>query len=173
MDSRWHLGCSVFLLAPFSEAPSPGAPERPTGGSPAIAVRTANVDGANLQYLSAGRGPAIVLLHGYAETSRMWRPIIPLLAKNFTVIAPDLPGIGDSGIPTDGLDMKTAAIRIHDLAKSLGIQKACVVGHDIGRFDVNEMPGVDEADRRVGPIFAEPVRPFDGDDRIATAPHKP
>src|SRR5581483_9850067 len=46
--------------------------------------------------------------------------------------APDLPGIGDSGIPKDGLDMKSAAIRIHDLAKSLGVQKAEVVGHDIG-----------------------------------------
>jgi pimeloyl-ACP methyl ester carboxylesterase len=48
------------------------------------------------------------------------------------VIAPDLPGIGDSAIPADGLDMKTAAIRIHALARSLGVQKAEVVGHDIG-----------------------------------------
>jgi pimeloyl-ACP methyl ester carboxylesterase len=48
------------------------------------------------------------------------------------VIAPDLPGIGDSAIPKDGLDMKTAAIRIHALAKSLGIEKARIVGHDIG-----------------------------------------
>ncbi len=51
----------------------------------------------------------VVLLHGYAETSRMWRPIMPMLAERFTVIAPDLPGIGDSEIPADGLDMKTAA----------------------------------------------------------------
>ena len=62
----------------------------------------------------------------------MWKPIIPLLAERFTVIAPDLPGIGESDIPADGLDMKSAAIRIHDLAKSLGVQKAEVVGHDIG-----------------------------------------
>jgi pimeloyl-ACP methyl ester carboxylesterase len=62
----------------------------------------------------------------------MWRPIIPLLAEKFTVIAPDLPGIGDSEIPKDGLDMKTAAIRIHALVKSLGVEKARVVGHDIG-----------------------------------------
>jgi pimeloyl-ACP methyl ester carboxylesterase len=54
------------------------------------------------------------------------------LAERFTVIAPDLPGIGDSDIPADGLDMKSAAIRIHDLAKSLGVKKAEVVGHDIG-----------------------------------------
>src|SRR5262249_60048557 len=62
----------------------------------------------------------------------MWKPIIPLLAGKFTVIAPDLPGIGDSDIPADGLDMKNAAIRIHALAKSLGVEKARVVGHDIG-----------------------------------------
>jgi pimeloyl-ACP methyl ester carboxylesterase len=71
-------------------------------------------------------------LHGYAETSLMWRPIIPLLAEQFTVVAPDLPGIGDSAIPAGGLDMKTAAIRMHSLARSLGFAKARVVGHDIG-----------------------------------------
>src|SRR5260221_10878443 len=97
-----------------------------------ISSRSAVVDGIKLHYLAAGRGPAVILLHGYAETSRMWRPIIPRLARTFTVIAPDLPGIGDSGIPKDGLDMKTAAIRIHALTKSLGVEKARVVGHDIG-----------------------------------------
>ena len=94
--------------------------------------RTAKVGGATLHYLSAGQGPVVVLLHGYTQTSRMWKPIIPLLAERFTVIAPDLPGIGDSEIPTDGLDMKTAAIRIHALLRALGIEKARVVGHDIG-----------------------------------------
>jgi len=97
-----------------------------------ITSRGAKVDGANLHYLTAGHGTPLILLHGYAETSLMWKPIIPALAKRFTVIAPDLPGIGDSDIPADGLDMKSAAIRIHDLAKSLGVQKAEVVGHYIG-----------------------------------------
>jgi pimeloyl-ACP methyl ester carboxylesterase len=97
-----------------------------------IASRTAEIHGVKLHYMTAGRGTPLILLHGYAETSLMWRPIIPGLAKRFTVIAPDLPGIGDSDIPADGLDMKSAAIRIHDLAKSLGVQKAEVVGHDIG-----------------------------------------
>jgi pimeloyl-ACP methyl ester carboxylesterase len=97
-----------------------------------IVSRTAEVGGLKLHYLTAGHGPAVILLHGYTQTSRMWRPIIPLLAQRFTVIAPDLPGIGDSDVPADGLDMKTAAIRIHALAKSLGVAKARVVGHDIG-----------------------------------------
>jgi pimeloyl-ACP methyl ester carboxylesterase len=97
-----------------------------------IVSRTSQVDGVKLHYLTAGHGPAVLLLHGYTQTSRMWRPIIPLLAARFTVIAPDLPGIGDSDIPSDGLDMKTAAIRVHALIKSLRVEKARVVGHDIG-----------------------------------------
>jgi pimeloyl-ACP methyl ester carboxylesterase len=97
-----------------------------------IVSRTAEIDGAKLHYMTAGHGTPLILLHGYAETSLMWKPIIPALAERFTVIAPDLPGIGDSDIPADGLDMKNAAVRIHDLAKSLGVQKAEVVGHDIG-----------------------------------------
>jgi pimeloyl-ACP methyl ester carboxylesterase len=98
----------------------------------AVASRTAEIDGAKLHYMTAGHGTPLILLHGYAETSLMWKPIIPALAERFTVIAPDLPGIGDSDIPADGLDMKSAAVRIHDLARSLGVQKAEVVGHDIG-----------------------------------------
>ena len=97
-----------------------------------ISSRTAEIEGVKLHYLTAGHGPAVILLHGYAETSFMWRPVMPGLAERFTVISPDLPGIGDSGIPADGLDMKSAAIRIHALARSLGVQKAEVVGHDIG-----------------------------------------
>jgi pimeloyl-ACP methyl ester carboxylesterase len=97
-----------------------------------IASRDAQIDNVQLHYLSAGHGPAtVILLHGFAETSRMWRPIIPILAKNFTVIAPDLPGIGDSSIP-DTIDMVDAARKIHELARSLRVEKARVVGHDIG-----------------------------------------
>ena len=94
----------------------------------AIDVRTATVDGVRLQYLTAGTGPAIVLLHGYAETSLMWRPLIPHLADRFQVIAPDLPGIGDSDIPRDGQDMARAGVRIHELVKGLGIGTAMVAG---------------------------------------------
>jgi len=97
-----------------------------------VVSRAAEVDGVKLHYLTAGHGAPLILFHGYAETSRMWQPIMPRLAERFTVIAPDLPGIGDSAIPADGLDMKTAATRMHALASSLGVKKARVVGHDIG-----------------------------------------
>jgi pimeloyl-ACP methyl ester carboxylesterase len=122
------LTLSVFSLLLLSA----GFLAQACAADEAIASRSAMIDGANLHYMTAGQGPALILLHGYAETSLMWKPIIPSLAKRFTVIAPDLPGIGDSDIPSSGLDMKSAAIRIHDLAKSLGITKAEVVGHDIG-----------------------------------------
>src|SRR4051812_29671105 len=62
-----------------------------------IVSRDAKIDDVQLHYLTAGNGPAaVILLHGFAETSRMWRPIMPLLAQKFTVIAPDFPGNGDS-----------------------------------------------------------------------------
>ena len=118
------FGFMLLFSAAISAAP-PATPET-------IASKTTTVDGLQFHYLTAGNGPAVILLHGYTQTSRMWRPIIPLLAEKFTVIAPDLPGIGDSGIPSDGLDMKSAATRVHALAQSLGVKKARVVGHDIG-----------------------------------------
>jgi pimeloyl-ACP methyl ester carboxylesterase len=116
--SFWLIAVALGVGSAFAEHP--------------IDSRTAKIDNVELHYLTAGHGPAVILLHGYAETSRMWRPIIPLLAQKFTVIAPDLPGIGDSSIPTDRIDMLSAANRIHSLVRSLGIEKARVVGHDIG-----------------------------------------
>jgi len=124
------LGLAVFgplLLFTASSSKVYGAAADET-----IVSRTAEINGVKLHYITAGHGAPLILLHGYAETSLMWKPIIPVLAERFTVIAPDLPGIGDSDIPAHGLDMKSAAIRIHDLAKSLGVQKAEVVGHEIG-----------------------------------------
>ena len=116
----------LFLFGLVSAAAEAEAPDD------GFVSRTSKVEGVELHYLTGGQGPTVLLLHGYAETSRMWRPIIPVLAKKFRVIAPDLPGIGDSGIPADGLDMRSAAIRIHALVRSLGVEKARVVGHDIG-----------------------------------------
>jgi len=117
----------LFLLfTSLSSAVFAATPVRP------FVQRTASIDGVKLHYTIGGDGSPLILLHGYAETSRMWNPILPLLGEKFTVLAPDLPGIGDSEIPMNGLDMKTAAIRIHSLAWSLGVEKARVVGHDIG-----------------------------------------
>ena len=132
MESVPNISIADQLLTPGPFDPAVTTSTHAVSSDNRIASRTAQIDGVELHYLTAGQGAPIILLHGYAETSRMWRPIIPLLADRFTVIAPDLPGIGDSGIPQDGLDMKTAGVRIHALAKSLGVEKARVVGHDIG-----------------------------------------
>lgn len=97
-----------------------------------IEDRFANVDGVRLHYLIAGKGGAVILLHGFAQTSRMWRPLMTELAKSHTVIAPDLRGFGQSEKPKSGYDKKTMAQDVHALAKSLGYQRTIVVGHDIG-----------------------------------------
>jgi pimeloyl-ACP methyl ester carboxylesterase len=94
--------------------------------------KSANIKGTKIHYTIGGSGPAVILLHGFAETSRMWAPILTTLGAKFTVVAPDLPGIGDSSIPKDEIGMKRAAQLIHELVRSLGIAEARVVGHDIG-----------------------------------------
>src|SRR5256884_1270542 len=129
-DMRTNLrpSAAVIFLLFIAVSFSAGAQT----GDNSIESKFATVEGIKIHYLTAGHGPAVILLHGYTQTSRMWRPLIPKLTDKFTVVAPDLPGIGDSDIPEDSLDMKTAAIRIHALVKSLGISKARVVGHDIG-----------------------------------------
>ncbi len=92
----------------------------------------ADVNGVRLHYSIGGKGNPVVLLHGYAETSHMWLPIMPLLATNHTVIVPDLRGAGDSSKPESGYDKKNMAVDIHDLATSLGFNRVSIVGHDIG-----------------------------------------
>ena len=94
--------------------------------------RFADVNGVKLQYLIAGKGDPVVLLHGYAETGHMWRPLFPGLVKNHTVIAPDLRGFGKSAAPDGGYTKKEMAQDIHALVKSLGYTKVKLVGHDIG-----------------------------------------
>jgi pimeloyl-ACP methyl ester carboxylesterase len=100
--------------------------------APGIESRSASVNGTRLHYLIAGRGPAVILLHGFGETSYMWRPLMVQLAARHTVIAPDLRGAGGSAKPAGGYDKKTLAQDVHALAQSLGERKVTVVGHDIG-----------------------------------------
>lgn len=97
-----------------------------------IQDRFATVGGVRLHYLEAGKGEPVILLHGYAQNSHMWRPLMPLLETTRLVIAPDLRGFGQSSKPDGGYDKKTMAQDIHALVTSLGIKRAMVVGHDIG-----------------------------------------
>ncbi len=94
--------------------------------------RFAEANGVRLRYLIAGQGDPVVLLHGYAQTSHMWLPLIAKLARNRTVIAPDLRGIGESATPPDGYTKAVMAEDIRALMQSLGLKRIRIVGHDIG-----------------------------------------
>jgi pimeloyl-ACP methyl ester carboxylesterase len=94
--------------------------------------RFANINGVRLHYLVAGKGDPVVLLHGYAETSHMWRPLMAELMSTHTVIAPDLRGAGQSSTPADGYAKAAMAQDIHALARKLGCEHIRIVGHDIG-----------------------------------------
>jgi pimeloyl-ACP methyl ester carboxylesterase len=106
----------------------------PVAGPQSIVVSDgfAEANGVRLHYLSAGDGEPVILLHGYAQTSHMWRPLIAELAKTNRVIAPDLRGFGQSDKPETGYDKKNMAQDIRALAQALGLGRVGVVGHDIG-----------------------------------------
>jgi pimeloyl-ACP methyl ester carboxylesterase len=97
-----------------------------------FAEREATLGGVRLHFRIGGAGFPVVLLHGFAETSHMWNPVLPLLSTSHTVIVPDLRGAGASSRPDDGYDKKTMAQDIRALLQSLGVAKATIVGHDIG-----------------------------------------
>jgi pimeloyl-ACP methyl ester carboxylesterase len=92
----------------------------------------AEVNGVRLHYLIGGKGSPVVLLHGYAQTGHMWRPLMPQLVRRHTVIVPDLRGAGGSSKPEAGYDKKNMAMDIHELTMSLGFDRVNIVGHDIG-----------------------------------------
>lgn len=90
------------------------------------------VNGVRLHYMTAGTGDPLYLLHGVPKTSYHWRHVIPLLTPHYTVIAPDLRGLGDSEHPTSGFDMQNMAEDIAQLATALGHDTFNLVGEDWG-----------------------------------------
>ena len=107
----------IFSSASFAQAPQ---------------SKFAEVNGVRLHYLVAGKGDPVVLLHGFAQTSHMWRPLIAKLSARHTVIAPDLRGFGQSSTPEGGYTKKAMAQDIHAMVKSLKYDRIRLVGHDIG-----------------------------------------
>src|SRR5438128_9971387 len=106
-------------------------PSTPPLFAQAVQSRFATVNGVRLHYLEAGTGSPSILLHGFGETSHMWLPLIPKLAVNHRVIAPDLRGSGRSGVPDSGYDKVTMARDIHALAQSHGWPSIRIVGPDL------------------------------------------
>jgi pimeloyl-ACP methyl ester carboxylesterase/quercetin dioxygenase-like cupin family protein len=145
--------CALLLLVggySFAACARPAAAPPIGGGStttvtaqvqPSAGGTTATVNGVKIHYLSSpgqggqggqAAGTPVVLLHGFAETSLMWRPLIAALGDRHAVVAPDLRGAGGSDKPETGYDKKTLAKDIHALVQLLGYQKVKLVGHDIG-----------------------------------------
>ena len=117
---------AVLVLAASALAP---APATTVAG---FSDKFADVNGVRIHYVIGGKGPAVVLLHGFGQTGLMWRPIMPVLAQKHTVIVPDLRGAGGSGKPEGGYDKKNMAVDIHELTRTLGFDHVGIAGHDIG-----------------------------------------
>ncbi len=102
-------------------------------GFPA-SFRTQDVqtDGATIHVRVGGQGPAVVLLHGFGDTGDMWAPLAADLARDHTVVVPDLRGMGLSSHPEGGYDKRTQAADVRSVLMQLGLDHAAIVGHDIG-----------------------------------------
>ncbi len=93
---------------------------------------TTVANGVRLHYVIGGQGDPVVLLHGWPQTWYEWRQVMPALAEHYTVIVPDLRGLGDSAKPLSGYDARTVAADIHGLVQQLGYSRIFLGGHDIG-----------------------------------------
>jgi pimeloyl-ACP methyl ester carboxylesterase len=89
-------------------------------------------DGATIHLRVGGQGPAVVLLHGFGDTGDMWAPLAVALARDHTVVVPDLRGMGLSSHPAGGYDKRTQAADIRAVLIHLGLDRAVIVGHDLG-----------------------------------------
>ena len=117
------LGIAMTAHVAFAQPALPSAFKSRTVTTP---------DGADMFVRWGGAGPVVVLLHGYAETSDSWAPLAAELVKRYTVVVPDLRGIGRSSRPSGGYDKKTQAADIRAVVTALGYDRASVVSHDIG-----------------------------------------
>src|SRR5215475_15911214 len=99
---------------------------------PGMRTEDVQTDGATLHTRIGGQGPAVLMLHGFADTGDMWAPLAETLIARRTVIVPDLRGMGLSSHPADGYDKKTQGQDIAAVMDKLGVAKADLVTHDIG-----------------------------------------
>jgi pimeloyl-ACP methyl ester carboxylesterase len=120
--------------APRIVQAAPGS--RPDPDLAGFEHRFETVDGVRLHYVVGGRkaGDMVVLLAGFPESWYAWRKVMPLLAPTFRIIAPDLPGQGDSDRPASGYDTQSLAVAIHGLLRQLDVRRYCLAGHDVGAW---------------------------------------
>jgi pimeloyl-ACP methyl ester carboxylesterase len=113
----------------FIQTDAAGQPAAPPAG---FTHKYAKVNGIQIHYVIGGQGAPLVLVHGFGQNWYMWNRLLPELSKHFTVIAPDLRGVGESDKPAGGYDKKTMASDVHELVKQLGYNSIKLAGHDIG-----------------------------------------
>ena len=94
--------------------------------------RELELHGHRVEYRSAGSGPPVVLIHGMVNSSRHWEGVALRLARDYTVVAPDLIGHGDSATPRGDYSLGAHAAAIRDLLATIGIDRATIVGHSLG-----------------------------------------
>ena len=94
--------------------------------------RQIELHGHRVSYRTAGSGPVVLLVHGIAGTSEQWADVAPILAEEYTVVAPDLLGHGQSAKPIGDYSLGAYAVSLRDLVIALGHRRATVVGHSLG-----------------------------------------
>jgi pimeloyl-ACP methyl ester carboxylesterase len=122
----------IGLLAATALATMLSVHAQPKPYPASFRTESVQVDGVSLHVRVGGSGPAVVLIHGFGDTGDMWSPLAAALAKDHRVVVPDLRGMGLSSKPDGGYDKKTQAADIRAVLDRLGIDKADIVGHDIG-----------------------------------------
>jgi pimeloyl-ACP methyl ester carboxylesterase len=93
---------------------------------------TIELHGHTLAFRMAGQGPVLLLIHGIAGTNAVWEEVFPEFATDHTVIAPDLPGHGESGASAGDYSLGAMAATARDLLIALGHERATVIGHSLG-----------------------------------------
>jgi pimeloyl-ACP methyl ester carboxylesterase len=101
---------------------------------PSFETRMVQTNGTSLYVRVGGKGPAVVLLHGFGDTGDMWAPLAAVLIKQHTVIVPDLRGMGLSAHPDGGYTKKNQALDIAGVLDTLKVERAALVTHDIGNM---------------------------------------
>ena len=124
----------IALYASFLPAAVQGAAAEVRPFPASFETREVQTDGATIHVRVGGRGPAVLMLHGYGETGDMWEPLAAEMAKDHTVIVPDLRGMGLSSHPQTGYDKKTQASDIAEVLRVLKIESIDLVTHDIGNM---------------------------------------
>jgi pimeloyl-ACP methyl ester carboxylesterase len=134
--SRIVSACAVFILVGCGSSSTRSPAKPPTDAATTLGAgfvsSTAPVNGTTLHYVRGGRGPAIILLHGYPEDWYAFHRIMPRLATASTVVAVDLRGVGGSAPTAGGYDAANMAEDIQQLTHHLRLDQVYVVGHDIG-----------------------------------------